>query len=260
MTDELVFVSIDQAVATMTIRRPKALNALNAGVLQQLENALARLSLDDTVRALLLTGEGEKAFIAGADIPEFLDAGPTDALVIAERIKRVTDAIVRLPKPVVAVINGYCFGGGLELALACDLRIASKNAQFGLPEIKLGIMPGGGGTVRLTKLAGSSVARMMAMTGDSIAAQRAYEFGLVASLHEPGELIEAAMALAGRLALQPPIAFAQLKSALHIAIDADTETACQAELKAFALCFSTFDKREGIKAFLEKRKPVFRGA
>ncbi|WP_244430560.1 enoyl-CoA hydratase/isomerase family protein [Rhizobium sp. CF142] len=245
----------------MTVRRANALNALNADVLVQLEDALERLSNDQTVRAVLLTGEGDKAFIAGADIPEFLEAGPAEALLIAGRIKRVIDAIVRLPKPVVAVVNGYCFGGGFEVALACDLRIACKQAQFGLPEIKLGIMPGGGGTVRLTKLAGGSVARMMAMTGDSISAERAHQFGLVASLHESGEaLMDAAMLLAGRLALQPPIALAQLKSALQIAADADTETACQAELKAFALCFSTADKREGVSAFLEKRKPVFKGA
>ncbi|NTJ11823.1 enoyl-CoA hydratase/isomerase family protein [Rhizobium lusitanum] len=260
MTDEFVSVSIDRTIATITVRRPEALNALNAGVLQQLERAVLRLSAEAAVRVLLLTGDGEKAFIAGADIPEFLEAGPTDALVIAERIKRVVDVIVRCPKPVIAVVNGYCFGGGFELALACDLRIASKHAQFGLPEIKLGIMPGGGGTVRLTKLAGSSVARMMAMTGDAIAAQRAYEFGLITSVHEPAELLEAATLLARRLAVQPPIAFAQLKSVLHIAVDADTETACQAELKAFAICFSTADKTEGIKAFLEKRKPIFRGA
>jgi enoyl-CoA hydratase len=258
MTDELVSVSIDQAIATMTVRRPNALNALNAGVLRQLEQAVFRLSADDAVRVLLLTGEGEKAFIAGADIPEFLEAGPTEALVIAERIKRVAGAITACPKPVVAVVNGFCLGGGFELALACDVRIASKHAQFGLPEIKLGIMPGGGGTVRLTKLAGSSVARMMAMTGDSISAQRAFEFGLITSVHEPGELAAATALLASRLALHPPVAFAQLKSALHIAVDADTETACQAELKAFAICFATSDKTEGIRAFLEKRKPVFR--
>jgi enoyl-CoA hydratase len=259
MIERLVTTEIDGAVGTMTVRRPKALNALNATVLKELLEAVVLLSSNPSVRVLQLTGEGDRAFIAGADISEFVGASPADALKIAARIKLVMDALTWCPKPVVAVVNGFCLGGGLELALACDIRIASIKAQFGLPEIKLGILPGGGGTVRLTKIAGSSVARMLTMTGDPISASRALELGLVASVHEPEALPDAAKALAGKLAALPPFALAQLKSSLNIAIDADTEAACQAEIKAFALCYSTNDKEEGAKAFLEKRKPVFTG-
>ncbi|MET4204441.1 MULTISPECIES: enoyl-CoA hydratase-related protein [unclassified Bradyrhizobium] len=260
MTQKLVTSQINGVVGTIVVRRPKALNALNAAVLKQLLDAINELSSDSAVRVLQLTGEGDRAFIAGADISEFVGASPADALAIAARIKHVTDALVECPKPVVAVVNGFCLGGGLELALACDIRIASSKAQFGLPEVKLGILPGGGGTVRLTKLVGASVARLLAMTGDPISASRALELGLIASMHEPENLPDAAQELALKLAAHSPFALAQLKSSLKVAVDADTEAACQAEIKAFALCYSTKDKEEGARAFLEKRTPVFTGS
>lgn len=259
MTDILVTAEISGAIGTITIRRPKALNALNAAVATQLLDAVLRLSADKSVRVIMLTGEGDRAFVAGADINEFVGASPADALTLAARIKKVTDALIAAPKPVVAVVNGYALGGGLELALACDIRIAASTARLGLPEIKLGILPGGGGTVRLTKIAGSSVARMMTMTGEPITAERAHALGLVASVHAPEELAKAAAALAESLAALAPFALAQLKSSLNIAVDADTESALRAEIKAFALCYSTADQQEGAKAFLEKRKPVFTG-
>lgn len=250
----------DGAVGTIKVCRPQVLNALNATVLEELLRAITELSGDPAIRVLQLTGQGGKSFIAGADISEFVGASPADALRIAQRIRLVTDALINCPKPVVAVIDGYCLGGGFELALACDIRIASTKAQFGLPEIKLGILPGGGGTVRLTKVAGSSVARMMAMVGDPIPASRAYELGLLISIHAPEELPEAARKLTAKLAERPPFALAQLKSSLNIAVDTDTASACQTEIKAFALCYSTSDKEEGASAFLEKRKPNFTGA
>lgn len=259
MTEKLVTTEIDGAVGTITIRRPKALNALNAAVIAELFEAATALVEDPSVRVIAITGEGDRAFVAGADITEFVGASPADAMAIALRIKKVTDLLAASPKPVVAVVNGFCLGGGFELALACDIRIASSKAMFGLPEIKLGILPGGGGTVRLTKVAGSSVARMMALTGDPIPAPRACDLGLVISVHEPEELSAAARALTEKLAALSPFALAQLKSSLTIAVDADIESACQAEIKAFALCFSTEDQAEGAKAFLEKRKPVFTG-
>jgi enoyl-CoA hydratase len=259
MSEPPVNVDVLEAVATVTVRRPEALNALNAAVLTEMLEAITRLSSDPSVRVLQLTGAGDRAFIAGADINEFVGATPADALAMAARVKIVTDALSRCPKPVIATVNGLCLGAGLELALACDIRIASTTALFGLPEIKLGILPGGGGTVRLTKMAGSSVARMLTMTGDSIPATRAFELGLVTSVHEPEALADATKALVLKLAALSPFALAQLKSALNIAVDADTESASQAEIKAFALCYSTQDKEEGAKAFLEKRKPVFTG-
>jgi enoyl-CoA hydratase len=259
MTADIVTVEVHQAIGTITVRRPKALNALNADVLAELFDAIRRLSADATVRVILLTGEGEKAFIAGADINEFVGAKPPDALAIAARLRLVMDAFASAPKPVIAVINGYCLGGGMELALACDIRIASTTAQLGLPEIKLGIMPGAGGTVRLTKLAGSSVARMLTMIGEPISAGRAHELGLVTSVHEPQDLQSAAAALAERLALLSPFALTQLKSSLNIAVDVHTSAAYDAEIKSFALCFATKDQDEGAKAFLERRKPSFTG-
>jgi len=259
MSQQLVTAEANGAIGTITVRRPKALNALNAAVLQGLLDAVRTLSSNPAIRVLKLTGEGERAFIAGADISEFVGASPSDALDIATRIKVITDALTACTKPVVAVINGFCLGGGLELALACDIRVASTNAQFGLPEIKLGILPGGGGTVRLTKIAGSSVARMLTMTGDPISAQRALELGLLLSIHDPDALEGAAAGLLNKLAAFSPFALAQLKSSLNIAIDASVEAACQAEIKAFALCYSTADQEEGAKAFLEKRQPVFTG-
>ncbi len=256
-----VFVTsqVEGAIAALTICRPKALNALNGPVQSQLLSQIEALSANPYVRVITLTGEGDRAFIAGADITEFADASPAQALALAGLTKRLTDAIVRCPKPVIALINGFCLGGGLEVALACDIRIASSNAKLGLPEIKLGIIPGGGGTVRLTKLVGAATAKFMAMTGDPITAERALAIGLVAEVHEPEALAAAGRALAAKLTVLPPFALGQLKSSLNIALDVDTESACQAELKAFALCFSTSDKKEGVSAFLEKRKPVFTG-
>lgn len=247
------------SIGLVTVNRPDAMNALNKQVLELLETAFLELSRDDGCRAIVMTGQGERAFVSGADIHEFVGATPADALVLAARIRRVTRAMTNAPQPIVAAIRGYCLGGGLELALACDIRLAGKGAKLGLPEIKLGILPGGGGTVRLTKVAGSSIARLLSMIGDPIDAERAYAAGLLASLHEDEEVLGAAEEIAARLAAYSPFALAQLKSSLNIAIDADTDAACDAEIKAFALCYSTQDQEEGASAFLEKRKPVFTG-
>lgn len=259
MTHQFVAVERDGSIATITLHRPKALNALNAMVLAELVAAAIDLSADPAIRVVLLTGEGDRAFIAGADITEFVGASPADALQIGQRIKQLNSVLTSMPKPVVAVINGYCLGGGLEVALACDIRIASNTARLGLPEIKLAILPGGGGTVRLTKIAGSSVARMLAMTGEPISAERAMALGLLYSVHPPEELAGAARSLATQLAGMAPFAMAQVKNQLNIAVDADTASAIEAEIKSLALCFSTEDQEEGAAAFLEKRKPNFTG-
>jgi enoyl-CoA hydratase/carnithine racemase len=259
MTNQFVTVERSGSSAMITLRRSKALNALNATVLAELLAAASELSADPSIRVVLMTGEGDRAFIAGADITEFVGASPADALQIGQRIKQLNSAITSMPKPVVAVINGYCLGGGLEVALACDIRIASTTARLGLPEIKLGILPGGGGTVRLSKIAGSSVARMLAMTGEPISADRAMALGLLYSVHPPEELAGAAKALAVHLESLAPFAMAQLKNQLNIAVDADTASAIEAEIKSLALCFSTQDQEEGAAAFLEKRKPNLTG-
>lgn len=258
MTDEhLILVRRDGPVATLTVNRPRQLNALNAGVVAALGEAFAALSADRSVRVIVLTGAGDRAFVAGADIGEFVGATPEQALAIARGIRRVTAAMTEAPQPVIAAIGGFCLGGGFELALACDIRLAADTARFGLPEIKLGILPGGGGTVRLTKIAGSSVARAMAMTGEPIDAARAHALGLVAAVHPPGALAAEAAALAARLAALPRFALAQLKASLNAAVSAESETALAFEIQAFAQCFSHPDQAEGARAFLEKRPARF---
>lgn len=259
MNEDLVTRADHGAVATITVNRPKALNALNAAVLGALDAHVATVAADEAIRVLVITGAGERAFIAGADISEFVGATPVDALAISTRLKKLADRLEALPKPVVAAVNGFCLGGGMELALACDIRIAADTAMFGQPEIKLGIIPGGGGTVRLAKVAGVSVAKMLCMTGDPISAERAMGLGIVASVHPAAELAAAAEQLAGRLAALPPFALGQVKSAIQRAIDIDTAAGVDFEMKSFALCYATQDQKEGAAAFLEKRKPVFTG-
>ena len=260
MTGE-VTIETQGAVATVRICRPEALNALNSQVLSSLLEAFRKLTHTDAARAIVLTGSGDRAFVAGADIRDFIEAGPLEALAIAHHVRAVTDAMAACPKPIIAAINGHCLGGGLELALATDIRIASCTARFGLPEIKLGIIPGGGGTVRLTKLVGSAAAKMLAMTGDPIDAQRALSLGIVSSVHDDMEaLLTAADRIAERLAGYPPFAMMQLKACLNGAIDAPTDQALDAEIIASSLCFATPDKDEGMQAFVEKRAPLFKGA
>jgi enoyl-CoA hydratase len=255
----LVATTTNAAVGTLTICRPEAMNALNGPVLEQLADGLDLLTREDAIRAIVITGQGGKSFISGADIGEFLDAGPVEALAITRRFKAVADRIAACPKPVIAAVNGYCLGGGFELALACDIRIAAANARFGLPEIKLGVLPGGGAAARLTRLVGASVARAMAMTGDFVDAGRAFALGIVCAVHEPAEFPGAVEALAIKLASYSPFALAQLKSVLSLAMNADVESVIAAEMKAFALCYATADQKEGARAFLEKRPPRFTG-
>lgn len=258
-TEPLVTRSDKGAVATLTLSRPKALNALNKQLLAELKAHVAAVGEDPGIRVLMVTGGGERAFVAGADISEFVGATPVDALAISGRLKDIADMLEAMPKPVVAVVNGFCLGGGMELALACDIRIASANAMFGQPEIKLGVIPGGGGTVRLTKVAGSSVAKMLCMLGDPVDAGRAMALGIVASVHPAQELAAVADALGEKLAALPPFALAQVKSAIQRAADLDTAAGVDFEMKSFALTYATQDQAEGAAAFLEKRKPVFTG-
>lgn len=257
MSESFVKTETGGGIGRITLTRPKALNALNKDVLAKLIEGFTALIADDEVRVILLTGEGERAFVAGADIAEFVGATPSDALVIASRIRALNHTITSSPKPVIAVVNGLAFGGGLEVALACDIRIASSNAKFALPEIKLGIIPGGGGTVRLVKTVGATIAKQLAMTGDPITADRAYQLGLVASVHEPADLATAATQLAEKLCGMPRFALAQLKQAIDNAMDAATASALDNEIRAFALCFDHPDQLEGANAFLEKRPAKF---
>ena len=223
-------------------------------------DGLRDLNRDSETRAIIITGAGGKAFIAGADVTQFESATPMKAEALAMRTRAILDGFQACSKPIIAAINGYCLGAGLELALACDIRIGATIAKFGLPEIKLGILPGGGGTVRLTQLVGSSVARAMALTGGGLmSAEQAFQLGVLYSMHAPEALAEAAASLAAKLAGDSPYALGQLKSVFKVAESADAESAFTAEVKAFALCFSTEDQKEGARAFLAKRPPHFTG-
>jgi enoyl-CoA hydratase len=246
------------AVAVLTINRPDKLNALNKTVHAEGVAALDELRKDASVRVVVITGSGPKSFIAGADISEFAGQTPvTQRDLFLERT--FFNSIDAFPKPVIAMINGFCLGGGNELALACDIRIASENARFAQPEINLGIMCGGGGTQRLTRLIGEGRAMEMVLTGDMIDAQTALKFGLVTAVHPAGELEARTMELAEKIAEKAPIALQLSKEAVKFASRSNLDEGLRREVDLFAICFSTEDKEEGVAAFLEKRKPNFKG-
>ena len=245
-------------VALLKINRPDKLNALNHQVHADGVHALGELKNDSEVRVVVITGAGEKSFVAGADISEFADQTPvTQRNMFYE--KTLFNSIDQFPKPVIAMINGFCLGGGCELALACDIRTASETARFGQPEINLGIMPGGGGTQRLTRLIGEGRAMQMILTGDMIDAKTALDFGLVNEVFPLAELEAETMKLAEKIAEKAPIALQLCKEAVKFASRSNLDEGLRREVDLFAICFSTHDKEEGVAAFLEKRKPEFQG-
>src|SRR5436190_6238120 len=245
-------------VAVLTINRPDKLNALSNKVHQEGVAALDELKHDDEVRVLVITGSGEKAFIAGADISEFEGQTPvTQRASFNERT--LFNSLEAFPKPVIAMVNGFCLGGGNELAMACDLRIASENARFSQPEINLGIMCGGGGTQRLPRLVGEGRAMEIVLTGDMIDAATAEKFGLVNHVYPSDQLEAETMKLAEKIAEKAPIALQLSKEAVKFASRSNLDEGLRREVDLFAICFSTEDKQEGVAAFLEKRKPVFKG-
>ena len=245
-------------VAIITINRPDKRNALNIKTREEGAALLDQLREDDSVGVVVFTGAGDKAFVAGADIGEF--AGRT-AITQREVMtsRSLFTAIDTFPKPVIAMINGYCLGGGCELALACDIRIASENASFGQPEINLGIIPGGGGTQRLTRLVGEGKAMEMILTGEIIDARTAFTIGLVNHVVPADQLQAKTLEMANRIADKSPIALQLAKEAVKLASKSNLDEGLRREVDLFALCFSTEDKNEGVSAFLEKRKAAFKG-
>ena len=245
-------------VAVITINRPQKLNALNIQTRAEGAAALEELREDESVRVVVITGAGEKAFVAGADIAEF--EGRT---AVSQRdvmtARSLFTAVDTFPKPVIAMINGFCLGGGCELALSCDIRVASETARFGQPEINLGIIPGGGGTQRLTRLVGEGKAMELILTGDMIDAQHAYNLGLVNLVVPAADLEARTMELANRIAEKSPVALRMAKEAVKTAARANLDEGLRREIDLFALTFSSQDKDEGVRAFLEKRKPDFKG-
>ena len=257
-TYETISVERKGSVAILTITRPDKLNALNKQVHAEAIGALDELKTDETVRVVIITGSGEKSFVAGADIREFQNQTPlTQRDTFHERT--LFNSVDTFPKPIIAMINGFCLGGGNELALACDIRICSENAKFSQPEINLGLIPGGGGTQRLTRLIGEGRSMEIMLSGDMIDAQTAYNFGLVNHVYPAAELESKTMELANKIAEKAPIALQLAKEAVKFASRSNLDEGLRREVDLFALCFSTEDKQEGVSAFLEKRKPVFKG-
>lgn len=257
-TYETLIVERRDRVALITINRPEKRNALNIQTRAEGAAVLEELRDDDSVGVVVFTGAGDKAFIAGADIGEF--AGRT-ALTQRDVMtgRSLFTVIDSFPKPVIAMVNGYCLGGGCELALSCDLRIASETASFGQPEINLGIIPGGGGTQRLTRLVGEGKAMELILTGDIIDARTAFSIGLVNMVVPAADLEAKTMEIANRIAEKSPIALRMAKEAVKIASRSNLDEGLRREVDLFALCFSSEDKDEGVTAFLEKRKPSFKG-
>lgn len=255
---ETILIEKRDKIAILTINRPDKLNALNSKVHAEGVSALDELRNEDAIRVVIITGAGEKSFVAGADIGEFGGKTPVaQRNIFYER--SLFNSVDTFPKPVIAMINGFCLGGGNELALACDLRICSENARFAQPEINLGIICGGGGTQRLTRLIGEGRAMEMILTGDMIDAPRALQYGLVNHVFTAEELEAKTLELAAKIAEKAPIALQMSKEAVKFASRSNLDEGLRREVDLFALCFSTDDKKEGVSAFLEKRKPNFQG-
>ncbi|HKK07937.1 MAG TPA: enoyl-CoA hydratase-related protein [Gemmatimonadota bacterium] len=257
MSDVLKVEKLDGGVALLTVNRPDKMNALNGEVRCALVGALADLR-DDDVRVLVLTGAGEKAFIAGADIREFKDARPVEQYRTMDR-GNIYSAMEAYPKPIIAMINGYCLGGGCELAMACDIRIASDRARLGQPEINLGIIPGGGGTQRLPRLVGEGRALKLILSGQMVGAEEAGRIGLVDQVVPDDELSGTTMELARTIASKSPIALQAAKESVLAARRTPLDEGLRFERGWFALLFSTKDKEEGVDAFLNKREAHFTG-
>ena len=252
-------VGIDGALAILTINRPKVLNALNDETITEIGQAFTELEQDDTTRVVIITGEGDKAFVAGADIGELQKADLTGAEMISSKGHKVFLQIETSELVSIAAINGFALGGGCELAMACDIRYASDTAKLGQPEVNLGIIPGYGGTQRLPRLVGRGKALELLLTGDMLSAEDAKSVGLVEAVYPAGELMDAAQKLASKIISKGPLAIAAAKKCVAYGIDQSMVSGCALEISQFATVFTTEDKQEGTTAFLEKRKPDFTG-
>ncbi len=243
-------------VAVLTLSRPEVMNAISREMLDRLDDHLDSIEHDQDLRAVVLTGSG-RAFTAGADVEAMKDSSALEARAFAQRGHELTTRIESFPKPVIAAVNGFALGGGCEVALSCDIRLAGEKAKFGLPELKLGIMPGWGGTQRLARLTNSSYAKELIVTGRMVDAAEALDKGLANHVHPQDELMDAALALAGEISERPPWAISTSKEVVNLALEGDLQGHLARELDAFALTFTTEDAREGISAFLEKREARF---
>jgi enoyl-CoA hydratase len=255
----ILFAAGDEGIATVTINRPDKLNALNTATVLELEDAFARVRAESAIRGLIVTGAGEKAFVAGADINELAVLKPVEAQQYAARGQRIFRDLETLPKPSVAAINGFALGGGLELAMACTVRFASPNAKLGQPEIKLGILPGYGGTQRLPRLIGRGRALEMLLAGDPVDAAEAHRLGLVNAVVPQPELAAHSRQWLAKVLANAPVATGLILEAVDLGLNAGLTEGLRFEAAAFGLVAATEDAREGTRAFLDKRKPAFAG-
>jgi len=259
MSYENVLIEKKNTIAYVTVNRPKVLNALNMATMEELRTAFTDIKNDPVTRVAILTGSGEKAFIAGADISELAKQDAVSGKEYTHRGQSVLDLIEGLGKPVIACINGFALGGGCEIAMACTMRLASQNAKLGQPEVKLGIIPGYGGTQRLPRLVGKGIAMQLVLTGDMISAEEAHRIGLVNEITAPADLIPRAEAIAQKIVANAPLAVQYAMEAVNRGLDLTLPDALYLEAMLFAVCCATEDKKEGTSAFLEKRPALFRG-
>ena len=260
MTYNHIIFKIRDNIATITFNRPEVLNALNEAALKEFSNALDEIHENEDIRVLILTGAGEKSFIAGADIKQFLTFNTLKAKSFSEMGRVLMNKVQELPIPVIAAVNGFALGGGCEVAMACDFIYASENAMFGLPEITLGIIPGFGGTQRMPRLVGVSMAKELIFTGKMIPAEEARNIGLANKVCSQEQLMEEVIKTAKTIASKGKVSLRAAKQAINNGMNVDLTSGCRIEIDAFALCFTSPDVKEGASAFLEKRTPDFKGS
>lgn len=253
---ETIKYEVSEGIGVVTINRPKAMNALNGQVLDELYSAFSEFEKDDAARVAIVTGEG-KAFVAGADIAQMYKQTPIEGRGLIAKGHKVMNYMESIEKPIIAAVNGFALGGGCELAMACDFRIASEKAKFGQPEVNLGIIPGFGGTQRLARLVGKGMAKYLIMTADMIDAAEAHRLGLVEKVTAPDDLIPTCKEIANKIISKAPLAIGIAKSTINNGYDQDMRAASILEVEAFASAFSSEDKTEGMAAFLEKREAKF---
>jgi enoyl-CoA hydratase len=259
MTYENIIFQVERGIATITFNRPKAMNALNAALIEEFSRALDEIAADEDIRVLILTGAGDKAFVAGADITELATYNSLQAKSFAAFGHAAIAKLQELPAVVIGAVNGFALGGGNEIAIACDFIYASENAKFGLPEINLGLMPGFGGTQRLPRLIGKNMAKEMIFTGKMISASEALQIGLVNKVLPPESLLEEVRKTAAEIASKGKVSLRQAKQAINNGLNVDLKTGCNMEIDGFALCMASQDAKEGTTAFVEKRKAEFKG-
>ena len=260
MAYENIIFQVEEGIATITFNRPKALNALNSALLEEFSKALDDIAADDNIRVLVLTGAGDKSFVAGADISELATYSSLTAKNFAQKGHGIIAKLQQLPIAVIAAVNGFALGGGTEIAIACDFIYASENAKFGQPEINLGLIPGFGGTQRLPRLIGSNRAKELVFTGKMISAAEAEKIGLANKVVPQDQLMEEVIKTATEIASKGKASLRAAKQAINNGLNTDLATGIHIEVEAFGMCYASSDSKEGTSAFLEKRKPEFKGS